>query len=352
MAARRRLTAATVGPALVAAGFAALASLTGNSWFVLVAGASAGLVLLSMAVRPRMGDLVMRVDGTTRLAVGDRVEHRLRVHNRGKVTSPPVMVTVMTDGLSDVRAYVGRIPPGGLGVAELVRTGTARRASRTNRFVLEATSPLGLLTTEVGRFDGRGLLVHPQAVPPDPAIALRGRGAETVDPVPGHGLDVAGIRDWRSGDEQRLVHWRSTARRGRLVVVERGIGPTPVLSVVVVGPSVAPDWEPVLATAAATTRAAQVAGGGVAVASWDRAGPSAPVTGTPCDLLDWWARVDEVALPSPADLVSARGGHPTAAALVVVASSHVLPSWWEQVHREAATAGLVVTGLTRAVETP
>ncbi len=34
------------------------------------------------------------------------------------------------------------------------------------------------------------------------------------------GLDVAGVRDYRDGDSLRHVHWRSTARRGRLVVRE------------------------------------------------------------------------------------------------------------------------------------
>jgi hypothetical protein len=289
----------------------------------------------------------MRVDGLTRLAVGDLVQHRLVLHNGGRVTSPAALVTVVTEGLSTVRAYVGRIPPGGFGVADIARTGTSRGAPNGTRFLLESTSPLGLLASRLGRFDRRGLIVHPEPVPPDPSVALHGRGAESVDPAPGHGLDVAGIRDWRSGDEQRLVHWRSTARRGRLVVVERGIGPAPVLHVAVVGPSVAPDWEPVLATAAASVRAAQLAGGDVAVSLWDRTGPSAPATGTPPDLLDWWARLDEVTLPSPGDLVSARGGHSTAAALVVVASCHVLPSWWDEVHREAGIAGLSVTALTR-----
>lgn len=35
-----------------------------------------------------------------------------------------------------------------------------------------------------------------------------------------HGWDVSGVRDYRNGDSLRHVHWRSTARRGRLVVRE------------------------------------------------------------------------------------------------------------------------------------
>jgi len=44
----------------------------------------------------------------------------------------------------------------------------------------------------------------------EPAVARAARA----------GLDVYGVRDYRNGDGLRHVHWRSTARRGRLVIRE------------------------------------------------------------------------------------------------------------------------------------
>ena len=38
----------------------------------------------------------------------------------------------------------------------------------------------------------------------------------------GPGLDVRGVREWRPGDAARHVHWRSTARTGRIAVLEYG----------------------------------------------------------------------------------------------------------------------------------
>lgn len=40
----------------------------------------------------------------------------------------------------------------------------------------------------------------------------------------GSGMDFYGVRDFRSGDELRRVHWRTTARTGRLVVAEQTQG--------------------------------------------------------------------------------------------------------------------------------
>jgi uncharacterized protein DUF58 len=312
---RRHLTAATAAPTVVGVGFAALATLTGNAWFVLLAGACAGLVIASLASRHRLDDLTICLTGPTRLAVGETGTHRLHVHNRGQVSSAPVTLTQEIRGLP-------------------VESTTIR---------LESSAPLGLLATVRQAVYAHRLIVHPPPVPPDLSIAARGPDEDSVHPVPGVGLDLAGIREWRSGDDPRRVHWRSTARRGRIVIAERGTGPAPALRVVVVGPSEAPDWEPLVAIAAASTRAAQLDRRAVAVTAWTPQGPSPVANGSPVDLLDWWAALESAVLPAPADLVVTRGGHPAAGSLVVVASGHVTPAWWEQVRTCAAGSGLEVS---------
>jgi uncharacterized protein (DUF58 family) len=344
----RHLTAATAAPALVAAGFAALAALTGNAWFVLLAGAGAGLVVASLATRHRLGDLRLCLTGPTRIAVGETATFQLQVHNRGQVSSRPILVTDETRGLPVVRVHVGPIPPGGLVAVDLVRTATSRGVSDGSTLRMESTAPLGMLATQSRGDYARRLVVHPAPVPPDRSVAVRGPDMDSVHPVPGVGLDLAGIREWRTGDDPRRVHWRSTARRGRLIVAERGTGPAPALSVVVVGPSGAPDWEPLVAAAASTARTAQADGRPVAVTAWTTTGPSPVLAGTPVELLDWWAGLETVLLPAPQDLVASRGGHPTATALVIVASAQLPPAWWERVQRAAAGSGLVLNRLTGA----
>ncbi len=51
----------------------------------------------------------------------------------------------------------------------------------------------------------------------------------------GAGLDVRGVREWRPGDAVRHVHWRSTARTGRLTVLEYGEPTVDMFGVLIAG---------------------------------------------------------------------------------------------------------------------
>jgi len=55
------------------------------------------------------------------------------------------------------------------------------------------------------------------------SFPLPGRRGQELTPFPQPartGVDVAGVRDFRVGDDPARIHWRSTARRGHLVVRE------------------------------------------------------------------------------------------------------------------------------------
>ena len=66
------------------------------------------------------------------------------------------------------------------------------------------------------------LLVHPQ--PSDSGSLRTASGVlEQIlapSPAPEGELQPAGLRDYRDNDDPRAVHWRASARRGRLVVAE------------------------------------------------------------------------------------------------------------------------------------
>ncbi len=69
----------------------------------------------------------------------------------------------------------------------------------------------------------------------------------------GAGLDVRGVREWRPGDAVRHVHWRSTARTGRLTVFEYGEPTVETFGVLIAGTRADPRFEAELAIAASTT---------------------------------------------------------------------------------------------------
>jgi uncharacterized protein (DUF58 family) len=82
--------------------------------------------------------------------------------------------------------------------------------------------PFGLV--EKGRKVATGdtLLAYPGLVPvaDAPPAAAADRTESASDGI-GSGSEVAGIREYRAGDEARVIHWGRTASLGRMVVRER-----------------------------------------------------------------------------------------------------------------------------------
>ncbi len=95
---------------------------------------------------------------------------------------------------------------------------------RWDKLVVVGTDALGLVTTEKEYVtEAVELTVYPTPLPVNEDIKPRlGWGASDVESgrVRGAGLDPRGIREFSHGDPLRYIHWRSTAKRGRLMVKE------------------------------------------------------------------------------------------------------------------------------------
>jgi len=339
----RDLTALALVPIFITIGLGALAALTGNLWFVLLAAAPGGLLIaaLVLSLRSRLDEVSLCMRGQTRVAAAETVTQNMHVHNRGRRTLPPLAVTHAIRGLDEVRVHVEPLAPGGRAVVDMTRVARSRGTADHCSVTVTAVGPLGLVATHRTIDYAQRLIVHPRSAAEDLDALRRGMAEEAVDAVPGRGLDLAGVREWRPGDEPRRVHWRSSARRGRLVVTERGSSPAGLLTLVVVGPSQAVDWEEVVAAAAATCRTAQLAGRPVRVLAWGPGAPSADApTETIVGLLDWWAALGRVDLPVPAAAVRSASGLLTGD-LLVAASQATPPAWWADLRASAAAAGVV-----------
>lgn len=85
-----------------------------------------------------------------------------------------------------------------------------------------ALDPLGLL--KVGRRVKieEEMLVYPSYVKTTgPLVGGGGEEGLVGAGIKGRGVEFSSTREWQKGDELRDIHWRSSARLGRLVVVER-----------------------------------------------------------------------------------------------------------------------------------
>ncbi len=338
------LSGLIVVPVFLAAALYALAVLTGNLWFTLLAAGAVGLVVGARIWTPKLDGLELCFSGPRRAAVGEQVVHTLHVHNRSDRPTPALCITEHLPGLAIARVYVEPLPAGGRAVAELSRVALSRGVTFTGRIAVVAQGGLGLAIAKATVDHGHRLVVHPRAVLMGRASS-RARADDQVDSVPGPGTDVAGVREWRAGDAASSVHWRSTARRGTLVVRERAAATSRHVVVALACSSDAPDWEDVIAAAAGACRAAQLAGDRLTLWVWANGktlGPP-PVQSVP-GLLDWWAVLPMSDLPAPDSLARALTSI-DAADVLVAASASATEQWWEQVRQAAQRGGALAQRL-------
>jgi uncharacterized protein (DUF58 family) len=202
--------AATIG-----LGFAAMTS--GNNLLYLLVSMLLGLIVVS-GILSEQSVRRLRFAAVTPddLFAGRPALVGVRLGNR-KRWRASYSLTLEVKG---VGAYVPRLPPG---AEQLVTWETAFAARGRQAFphvVVATRFPFGLFfksgTVEIDAH----VIVYPTVRPVD-ADARRqlAAGGASVRRR-GRGVDLYNLRDYRAGDEPRMIHWRSSAKTGGLVVRE------------------------------------------------------------------------------------------------------------------------------------
>ncbi len=199
-------------PALIVVGFGCIG--------ILIAG------LLLLGRRPG-GQLTREVE-PTQLTRGERVAVRLTATNSGLTPLGAVEAIDRVAG-RDVELHLPAVPPRGETTITYSFL-TRRRGELTFGPVrLERRDPFGLYLRERRLGEVRTVLVHPRVLPMSASLSGRKQGMEggSAD------RDVLGsnqfstLREYVVGDEMRQVHWRSTARTGKLMVKQLVDNPLP-----------------------------------------------------------------------------------------------------------------------------
>lgn len=220
------VTSRGVALAVAAAGLLAAGWLWGYPEFATL-GAAAALACLAagsvIAAKPRLE--VERSVMPDRISVGDDATVQLDVRNTGRWRSVNARAVDAYGGpgleTRRVAVPLARLRPG-----KSARASYAIRAER--RGVVDA-GPLGIgkrdllgLAATAGNFGGTARLwVHPRLhqlgrTPDGLARSLEG----TADKVEQGSLTFHALREYVIGDELRHVHWRTSARIGKLMVKE------------------------------------------------------------------------------------------------------------------------------------
>jgi uncharacterized protein (DUF58 family) len=325
---RHRVKGRAVTVAVLALVMGNLLWLTGNAWFLLLAGAVVGALVVAVASRGRLDGLAVELAHPARVAVGAPLHTVLTVTNSGTRTSSEATLCLQTAGIADLTASVGRLQPGERIGVPVTRLANGRAIASVTLVHLVSQPSLGLTGTTRSLDVPDHVTVHPRLhdVPARPVGRQVGDGTGELL-VSGQGGDVVGVRDWRPGDDRRRIHWRSTARTGRPTLVERGDPYTEQLRVVLVGTTDYSGFEDAVSAAASACDLAVRAGRAVTAVAWRADGPVRAPTGSRWELLDWWSGLADTVFPDPAFIGAATPGGLDSGAWLVAGPVEVLDQW-------------------------
>ena len=280
-----------------------LGRLVGSTAITIAAAAALGAVIGDAALTPRVDAVVVHRRGPKRTTAGGTalVRFGLSQPKRPHAKLAPVLLSEEHPAFGPVCALTPEIARGREVVLNLPVTTPHRGYWQTPATVtLEAHSPLGGFVRR-GRFTFTPTQwVHPAPAPPVPLpdLALGAESGAEGSGRAGHGTELYGIREWRSGDAASSVHWRASARRNQLIVMDRE-RPSHAAVVVLVGAATpGPDWELAVARSAATALAALRQGRSVTL----MCGQDALRPTTRRDALDWFAALGDTPNPGAAAL--------------------------------------------------
>lgn len=274
----------------------------GNSqagWVFVLAAAIVGVVVAG-AVLPsfsvRRLDVSRRVPSNSR--VGDTISIALELRNRSR--NSRTLIEGTDTFLAETPFLAEQI-----GAEETVtidyEVTPARRGVHEGKPVILGTgSPFGIRSSNRRVAVESPIVVHPRWVDISsfPLLESASTPHETLhDPRRGAGLEFYGIREYRSGDSLRHVHWRSTARTGTLYVREYEEQPASRLGVLIdagekIGEEPFTTFEDAVACAASLVIYALEAGHPAQLFCDSRSGTLHLFEPDRLDMLDWLAGLE------------------------------------------------------------
>ena len=209
---------ALVAAALVLGVAAGLAFGWVEAWVV----AAIALVLLVLCIPFVLGAHDYRIAlalDRDRVVAGTEIAATLDVRNNGTRLSLPGIVDVpVGDGL--VEAHVPLLRPGVHHREELVIAAHRRGVIDVGPMTISRGDPIGLLHRELRWPEVQRIHVHPVtvAIPSTAAGLIRDLEGTPSTTLVDADLSFHAVREYVVGDSQRHVHWKSTAKTGKLMV--------------------------------------------------------------------------------------------------------------------------------------
>ncbi len=205
----------------IAVGFAAIN--TGNNLLYLLLGWLLSFIVASGVLSElSMRGLTVDRRPPPRVFAGQPFLMEVSIHNdKPKLASFSIEVEDLLAGRPiDKRCYFLKIPPGKTQRTSYRHTIFRRGLHRFEGYRVATKFPFGLFRKSRDVDSASEILVYPPPVTvtrPPPRARVHG---EVSASVAGRRGDFFGLREHRTGDDRRDVHWRATARSGRVMVRE------------------------------------------------------------------------------------------------------------------------------------
>jgi uncharacterized protein (DUF58 family) len=191
---------------------------TGNNLLYLLSSVLLALIIVSGILSEQsMRRLRLAAVVPDEIHAGGATALGVRVANR-KRWLPSYSVTLQA---GECRLYLDRLRAGEERLLTWEATFARRGRQRLPGLRVVTRFPFGLFVKTGRLILDEEVLVFPAVVPLHAARrrALAGGGARPVRRR-GRGHDLYNLRNYRPGDDRRLIHWRSSARTGTLTVRE------------------------------------------------------------------------------------------------------------------------------------
>ncbi len=221
----RRLTFTREGRVVVAialgVGFGAIN--TGNNLLYLLLGWLCSFIIASgFLSETTMRKLAVRRRPPPRVFAGQPFLMEISVENqKPKLASFSIEVEDLVGARPlDKKCYFLKIPAGKTQRTSYRHTFSRRGLYTFDGFRIATKFPFGLFRKSRDADLPGEVLVYPQLVPvARPAPRTESAGDATASRLGRRG-DFYGLREWRQGDDRRDIHWKSSARTGRMLVRE------------------------------------------------------------------------------------------------------------------------------------
>lgn len=201
-----------------------VASTAQAGWLFVLAAGVLGLIGGSLLLPHRLGTIELERELPARARVGDDIRAGLTARNSASHRSTLMWIEDRFAAFEPAKIALEPLPAGATGHLEMVRRPARRGVFSSGDVVLVSAAPFGLVRSRKRVTVDSSIVVVPRWVElrsfpllepasfPSEHLHERART--------GAGEEFLGVREYRPGDPRRHIHWRTTARVGRLVVRE------------------------------------------------------------------------------------------------------------------------------------